>query len=362
MRSDELPLDLGPPAPALERGALVVIPALTNAYTQLGDSPLADGAALLPAGEALAAYRAEGLDAIPPEAQFPHVAGHLAYLARGGCVRHLDFVEPGAGPARMLSSAAAETGVECVLLGRFGARPFSLGELAANVASLPEPAQAELAAMFAEVDGLATDGLTGPACEEVRVVTTERQKLRALACPAPGFARMLAALAPHFVAPLTAADADDIAALARAKVPAVVAPRAAAALGLPPPPLAALLRAGVPVLLGTGSAMLNAPSLFAELDFAWKLARAQSGPATPVDPLAILRLATCNIHAVLRGHYHGHLAAGLPADFAVLNFTSPHLRATRNLAAAIVSRLTPEDVLATYRAGEPIWRTPQFEP
>jgi len=355
-------LDLGPPAPALERGALVVIPALTNAFTQLGDSPLVDAAAMLPAGEARGDFRATTLAEIPPPEQFPHVAGHMAYLARSGVVRHLDFCEPGAEPARMLSAAAAETGVECVLLGRLGVRPFSSGELMAGVAALPEPAQTELVAMLIEVDGFAADGLTGPACEEVVQLTADRHKLRALACPAPGFARALATLDPHLVAPLTAASDDDIAALVRAKKPAVVAPRAAAALGLPPPPLAALLRAGVPLLLGTGGPMLSTPNLFAELDFAWKLARAQSGPDTPVDPLAILRMATCHIHAALRGHYHGRLEAGLPADFAVLNFTSPHLRATRNLVAAIVSRLTPEDVLATYRAGEPIWRTPQFEP
>jgi 5-methylthioadenosine/S-adenosylhomocysteine deaminase len=355
-------LDLGPPAPALQTGALVVIPALSNAFTQIGDSPLVDAAAQLPASEAFGSPRAEGLAALPPPEQFPHVAGHLAYLARGGVVRHLDWCEPGGEPARMLTAAAQQTGVESILLGRLGARPFSPGVLMAGVAPLPEPARAELEAMLGEVDGFATDGLTAPACEEVVGVTTVRHKLRALACPAPGFARALAALDPHLVAPLSAATDEEIAALARAKKSTVVAPRAAAALGLPPPPLAALLRAGVPVLLGTGSAMLNVPSLFAELDFAWKLARQQSGSDAPVDPLAILRMATCNIHAVLRGHYHGHLATGLPADLVVLNFTSPHLRATRNLAAAIVSRLTPEDVLATYRAGEPIWRTPQFEP
>jgi cytosine/adenosine deaminase-related metal-dependent hydrolase len=108
--------------------------------------------------------------------------------------------------------------------------------------------------------------------------------------------------------------------------------------------------------------MLNTPNLFAEMDFAWKLARQQAGPDMPVDPLAILRMVTCNIHAVLRGHYHGRLESGLPADFTVLNFTSPHLRATRHLIAAIVSRVTPEDVLGTYRAGEPIWLAPQFSP
>ncbi len=354
-------LDLGPPVMALERGTLVVIPALTNACTLLGDSPLADGAADLPLAAA-ADERTRALAALPPPEQFPHVAGHLAYLARAGVVRHLDFCESGAEPARLLSAASREAGVESILLGRFGQPPFTAGEIAANVLPLPEPAREELTAMLGEVDGFASVGLTAPANEEACALTNERKKLRALACPSPHFARALALLDPHLVGPLTTAGPDETAALLRAKKTAVLTPRAAATLGLPPPPLAALLAAGVPLLLGSGSVMLNTPNLFAEMDFAWKLARQQAGPDMPVDPLAILRMVTCNIHAVLRGHYHGRLESGLPADFTVLNFTSPHLRATRHLIAAIVSRVTPEDVLGTYRAGEPIWLAPQFSP
>jgi len=354
-------MDLGPPAPGLDRGTLVILPALTNACTQLGDSPLADAAADLPPDVA-AGQRARVLAEIPPPAQFPHIAGHLAYLARCGVVRHIDFCEPGAEPARMLSAAAREAGVESILLGRLGRPAFSPGELEASVLALPADARAELEAMLVEVDGFATDGLTAPAYEEVRQVTHDRQKLRALACPAPHLDRALALLDPHLVMLNVDVAEADIATLARSKKTAVLTPRALAALGLPPPPLAALLRAGVPLLLGTGGAMLNSPNLFAELDFAWKLARQQSGPDTPVDPLAILRMATSNIHPVLRGHYHGWLENGHPADFTVLNFTNPHLRATRRLIAAIVSRVTPDDVLGTYRGGEPIWLAPQFNP
>jgi len=262
----------------------------------------------------------------------------------------------------MLSAAAREAGLDTILLGRLGVQPFTAGELAAGVLPLPAPARDELMAMLGEVDGFATDGLTMPAYEEACALANERQKLRAIACPAPNFARALKLLDPHLVGPLTAAGEDEIAALARTKKTAGITPRAAAALGLPPPPLTALLRAGVPLLLGTGDAMLNTPNLFAEMDFAWKLARQQAGPDSPVDPLSILRMTTVNIHTVLRGHYHGCLATGLPADFAVLNFTSPHLRATRRLAAAIVSRVTPDDLLGTYRSGEPLWLNPQFNP
>jgi hypothetical protein len=45
----------------------------------------------------------------------------------------------------------------------------------------------------------------------------------------------------------------------------------------------------------------------------------------------------------------------------VLNFHQPHLRATRHIPASIVTRVTPEDVLATYRLGRPLYCAPHFQ-
>ena len=104
--------------------------------------------------------------------------------------------------------------------------------------------------------------------------------------------------------------------------------------------------------------MLNSPNLLAELDFTWKLARSQAADATSPSPTASLRMATRNAHTVLGNEFPGSLEPGLPATFAVLDFTAPHLRATRNVVASIVSRVTPADVLATYRHGRLLWSTP----
>ena len=105
--------------------------------------------------------------------------------------------------------------------------------------------------------------------------------------------------------------------------------------------------------------MLNSPSLLAELDFTYKLAKSQFADARSPDPAAILRLATSNIRPLLGGDHYGYLDRGLPADFVVLDFNAPHLSHTRLITASVVTRVTPADVLATYRHGRELWRNPR---
>ena len=50
----------------------------------------------------------------------------------------------------------------------------------------------------------------------------------------------------------------------------------------------------------------------------------------------------------------------MTASFVVLDFNAPHLRATRHITASIVGRVTPADILATYRTGRELWKSPAF--
>ena len=374
-------LDLGPPVNQLDAGALVLLPGLTNGHTHVGGSPLADAATGLTPAEALA--RPDGLQfrafaGLPPPEHYQHVVGHLLYMARSGTMRHIDFREQGPEGAKLLRAAGKETGLDSIILGQFAGGCFSPEELAANTAPLPEPARAELIALLALADGFSCDtmnDLTDAAWGEIRTVTTERHRLRAVHCleDAAGRAaslartgqsdleRALAQFDPQLIVHLNAANAAEIERLARSGKTAVLNPRADAALGRPLPPVAALLASGVNLLLGTGHVMLNSPNLFAELDFTYKLARSQSGAAGGPDPAAILRMVTSNIRPVLGNDHFGSLEKGLPADFTVLDFFHPHLRATRNIVASIVTRVTPEDVVATFRHGQSLWRLPEFE-
>jgi len=377
-------IELGEPVSSLATdgpGDLVVIPGLYNSHTHMGDSVLPDGATGLTLEEGFFrphGYKYRELAKLTPETHLPHVAAHLSYMARTGTVCHLDFREQGPDGARLLRQASEQTGVLSVILGQFNQVPFNLEQLRANRDAFYPAARAELEELLSVADGFSEstmNDLTDSAWRELRDVTDARGKLRAIHClenegyrdlsvATTGRGDLIRAIElydPHLIVHLTVANAEEIALLVRAQKTGVLNPRANANLGLPLPPVAALLRAGANLLLGTDNGLLNSPSMLAELDFTYKLAKSQFGDAIQPDPATILKLATSNIRSVLGGDHYGYLQPGLPASFAVLNFRQPHLRASRNLTASVVTRVTPEDVLATFREGRELWKAPGFD-
>jgi cytosine/adenosine deaminase-related metal-dependent hydrolase len=242
---------------------------------------------------------------------------------------------------------------------------------------LPPSARAELTAVLAVADGFSEstmNDLTDAAWREIREVSTGLGKLRAIHClENAGYrdvsvartgrgdlVRAIELYDPHLIVHLTVATAEEIRILVASGKTAALNPRANANIGLPLPPVRALLESGANLLLGTDNGLLNSPNMFAEMDFTYKLAKSQYGDAVAPDPRAILRMATSNIRGLLGPDHPGSLEAGRPATFVVLDFHQPHLRATRHVPASVVTRVTPEDVLATYRLGRPLFEAPAF--
>ncbi len=373
-------IDAYEPAPGFTEGGRVVIPGLYNSHTHMGDSCAPDGATGLTLEQGF--FRPDGfkykmLGQISRKDHLPHLVNHLRYMARSGTVGHVDFREQGPYGSDLLREAARVTGVESVILGQFSAVPFDPKTLEANKAKLPPRAVGELEAVLAVADGFSEstmNDLTDTAWQEIRDLTRARDKLRAIHClENAGYRevslkrtgkgdlqRALELFDPHLVVHLTVATPEEIKLLAASGKSAALNPRANASLGLPLPPIRALMKSGVNLLLGTDNGLLNSPNMFAEMDFAYKLAKSQFGDAVGPDPRLILKMATSNISGLLGGDYPGCLDVGYPATFTVLDFHQPHLRASRHIPASIVSRVTPEDVLATFRLGEPIFEAPAF--
>ncbi|MDX2240951.1 MAG: amidohydrolase family protein [Leptolyngbyaceae cyanobacterium bins.302] len=368
-------IDRVEPCQTLDRGALVIIPGMYNSHTHMGDSCLPDGATGMTLEEGFFrpnGYKYRELAKQSEAAHLEQIANHLHYMARTGTIGHIDFREQGAYGCQLLRRASEQTGVRSIILGQFNTLPFEDAELQQNQASLPKTAIAELEHMLAIADGFSEstmNDLTDAAWTEIRQLTQRQRKLRAIHClENEGYRIVSLAITgrgdleraidlydPHLVIHATVANEAEIALMSQQRLNVVLNPRANANLGLPLPPIAQLLNSEANLLLGTDNGLLNSPNLLAELDFTYKVAKSQFGDAIRPDPRQILKMVTSNLRSLLPDVY-GYLDTGLPADFVVLDFTKPHLRRSRHIPASIVTRVTPDDVLATFRQGKALYQ------
>jgi cytosine/adenosine deaminase-related metal-dependent hydrolase len=373
-------LSLREPCCAIDHGALVIMPGLYNCHTHMGDSCLPDGATGMTLEEGFFrpnGYKYQELAKRSPEEHLFHIANHLQYMVRTGTIGHIDFREQGVYGSQLLRQAAEQVGIHSIILGQFDRLPFTEQELQQNQAGLSLEAIMELEAILSVADGFSEstmNDLTDRAWAQVREAVKRQNKVCAIHCLENNsyretslaitgrgdLERAIDLYQPDLIIHATVANEIEIALLSKHRSNVVLNPRANANLGLPFPPIAKLIESDVNLLLGTDNGLLNSPNLFAELDFTYKLAKSQFADAIHPDPQLILKMVTSNISSVLNDSTYGYLEKGLPADFIVLDFTRPHLCASRNILASITTRVTPEDVLAVVRRGQYLYRAEHY--
>ncbi|NJN87281.1 MAG: amidohydrolase family protein [Leptolyngbyaceae cyanobacterium SL_7_1] len=373
-------ISLRAPCRTVDQGALVIMPGLYNCHTHVGDSCLPDGAT----GMSLEAgfFRPDGYKyrelAKRSEAELLfHIVNHLGYMTRTGTIGHIDFREQGLYGSQLLRKAADQVGIDSIILGQFNCLPFTPQELHQNQAELSPQALLELESILSIADGFSEstmNDLTDRAWLQIREIVQRHNKFSAIHClENQGYRETSVAITgrgdleraidlyrPNLVIHATVANEMEIALLSTHRMNLALNPRANANLGLPLPPIAKLMESDANLLLGTDNGLLNSPNLFAELDFTYKVAKSQFGDAVRPDPRMILQMVTSNVRSLLHNDTYGYLEQGLPADFIVLDFTQPHLRASRNIFASIVTRVTPEDVIATVRRGHYLFRAERY--
>lgn len=358
-----------------------ILPGLVNAHTHVGDSFLADAATELTLEKAFFrpdGYKYRALRDVPAPAHIAAMTEFLGGMAATGTVAHVDFREQGLEGCRRLREASRRTGVRSIILSQLDGVPYTEDQLKHNALPLPGSARAELEAILAEADGFSEstmNDLTGAAWRDIREMTTTHGRARAIhclendgyrtlslsRCGKPDLIRALELLDPDLIVHLTVANASEVEAVAASGKTVVINARANAALGLPLPPVAALLQAGVNVTVGTDNGMLNGPNLLAELDFVFRLARSQGGEGWRPNPVDILKMATVNFGRTRWGkEFPGTLSPGGVATFTVIDLQAPHLRHSRNLTASIITRTSPGDIRQTVRAGEILYQQDGF--
>jgi cytosine/adenosine deaminase-related metal-dependent hydrolase len=144
-------------------------------------------------------------------------------------------------------------------------------------------------------------------------------------------------------------DEQEIELLARHRAAVVHCPRSNALLGCGVAPLAALLRSGIRVGLGTDSPA-STPSfdMFDEMRTAIELARASTGRAQALSATQALELATLGSARALRLDAEiGSLAPGKRADLAIVSLEASPYLPWEDPAVAVVFGGTPARVCRT---------------
>ncbi|WP_309399055.1 amidohydrolase family protein [Cerasicoccus maritimus] len=352
---------------------IVIAPAFVNGHTHVGDCFLADAATNLTLAEAF--FRPNGFkyQSLAKTSRAEHMEameGFLCGMAASGTIAHIDYREQGLEGCRRLREVSQDVGVRSVILSQFDGVPFTQAELEANVAPLPEAFIAELTEMLEESDGFSESTMndqTDAAWKTIAELCVAKHRAKTIHCLEDesyrdtsfsrtglgDLQRAIEILEPDLIVHLTVANDEEIARIAKAGIPVAINPRANATLGLPLPPVAKLLKANIPILLGTDNAMLNGPNLLAELDFTYKLVRSQCGNQDRIDPTDILKMVTSNVGQTRWGtELPGELTVGAPASFVAFDFSSPNLRTSYHCAATIVTRCQPSDIIRTVRDGK----------
>lgn len=350
---------------------LVMIPGLWNGHTHLGDSAVPDGATGLTLEEGFFwpdGFKHKVLRETSPEILQKNMEHHLCYMFNTGTVGHIDFREQGQLGCELLKETSRKSKIRSIILGRFRVPPFNKPQLHSNQAGLNDDNLEELRNVLNVADGFAEstmNDLTDVAWQQIKEFTNKKNKLRAVHCLESenyresskkitgrgDLERALDLYGPDLIVHMTVANDEEICLAKNSRASFVLNPRANANLGLPLPPIAGLLDAGLNLLLGTDNVMLNSPNMFAELDFTYKVCKSQYQCPTKPHPKDILKMATSNIGNLFKDKYYGYLDEGLPADYVLIDFSKQHLKPTGNLLATIITRVTPDDIISTNLGG-----------
>jgi cytosine/adenosine deaminase-related metal-dependent hydrolase len=285
----------------------IVVPAPVNSHTHLGDAVSTREPPRTSVEQLVAApgsYKFRLLADADPHAKVRAMRGALRRLTREGVAAVVDFREEGLPGIRALREAARTVPIEVLALGRPLARPIEAGELAA---------------LLTLADGIGLSSAREESLESRRVV--------ARACRARGKRYALHASEatreppeayldprPDLLVHLARATRDDLLAVREEKVPVAVCPRANALFGRQPD-LGAMERLGLVLLLGSDNAMLESPSVWRELEFAYASSRLLD---RPVSAEFLVRAALVAPWVWLGRPRQASIAAGSPARPLVL--------------------------------------------
>lgn len=311
----------------------LIIPGLWNAHTHLGDAVVTQE--LHGTIEELVAppsgLKHRVLARAKDDAVIAAMQRALVTMIRAGTAGYTDFREGGLKGLKLLYGANAAVPLRGFALGR----PSRLGY-----------ETREVAALLRACDGIGVSAYVDwPAGEIEKLAADCRRAKKVFAIHCSERIRedidAVLDLKPSFLVHMLRATDADLERTADAGVPIVLCPRSNAFFGLTPD-VPRMVRARLELWLGTDNAMINAPSMLREIEFAYRVARLRGGlPAREVFEMALRGRKLLDDEAECRISVRG------PADLVVLDLPGgPH-------GFASLMRAGASDITLTVVGGRP---------
>ena len=293
----------------------IVLPAFVNAHTHIGDSVAKEAANGLGLEAAVAppdSLKHRRLSAADNGTLVEAMRRTGRFMQRTGTAAFLDFREFGVEGARALREAAEGLGIEAFVFG------------------------SDDTAVLDVADGYGASGANDNDFAAERAAARERGVPFAIHAGEPDATDIHPALdlAPDLLVHMVHAEAEHLERVADQGTPIAVCPRANRVLGVGRPPIGTLLEY-TDVALGTDNVMLNAPSMFREMEYTAKTFGLDSG--------TILRMAT-TAGAEAVGLDCGVIEPGRRAALLVLDAGSDNLAGVADPVDAVVRRASALDV------------------
>ena len=142
----------------------------------------------------------------------------------------------------------------------------------------------------------------------------------------------------------------------------VATPVADGKAGQPTTPIAACVKAGMNVALGTGGAYeCGNLDMFEVMRQTAMAARTAGGDASAMPAPAVLMMGTvCGARAQGRADSTGMLKEGMDADIVLVDFSAPHLMPCHNVLSSLVFAAKGGDVAMTMVRGKILYQNGQF--
>lgn len=292
----------------------VIIPALVNAHTHIGDTIAKETGRGLPLDEVVA----------PPDSHKHRMLRSASRDEKRAAMRHAvermrsdgigafgDFREGGLEGAEDFRAATADSPVESVA---FGSGPPEVLDIA---------------------DGYGASGARDDDFTEERAEAREREAIFGIHAGErdPDDIDGAFGYDPDFLVHMVHAREEDLDRLNEDGTPVVACPRCNLVIGVGKPPVEELVEATT-VALGTDNVMLNVPSLWREMEFVSK--------HYDIPDDEVLRMATVNGARAI-GAEGGTVEEGAPARLVVLH-GDRSLAYTQDVLAGVVRRAGAVDV------------------